>query len=86
MKRILSLNWKLYFLIAVVVFIGLGFYWFQIRPSEIRKICANEAATRYNDVRPVAYANNYRNNFYRLCLTKQGLKPESLFVNTATPE
>jgi len=49
------------------------FYWFQIRPMNIRKSCVNEAMKSYSEKR--------RNNAYRICLVKKGLSPESLLVN-----
>lgn len=62
---------------VVVLFIGLGFYWFQLRPSEIRKDCGGKSLeygkgnSDFGDI----------NNFYRTCLIKNGMKPESMFVN-----
>ncbi|QQG43973.1 MAG: hypothetical protein HYW86_03870 [Candidatus Roizmanbacteria bacterium] len=48
------------------------FYWFQWKPSEIRKSCAKEVIEKYS--------GSNKNNYYRLCVTQKGLKPESIFV------
>lgn len=57
------------------LFILFLLYWFQLRPNEIRKSCAEEATTKYR-----GYASRIANNYYRLCLVKHMMKPESLFV------
>jgi len=72
MRRVFGLNMKLYILILAIALIGLGFYWFQWQPSETRKSCAEEATKKSGYMGP--------NNYYRLCLTKHGMKPESLFI------
>lgn len=66
--------------IKIVVFTSLGlliasgwFYWFQLRPINIRKSCVNEARKKYGAIST--------NNTYRICLVKKGFKPESLLVN-----
>lgn len=61
-------------LVIFIAGIALLFYWFQWRPNEIRKSCANEATNKYKGY------GNIVNNYYRLCLVKHGMKPESLFV------
>lgn len=68
------LGWsKVVIFIVLLGLITTIFYWLQIRPSNIRKDCANQAMKEYG-------GRSSRNNYYRLCLTKSGLKPESLFV------
>lgn len=49
------------------------FYWFQYRPGEVRRSCAEEATKGPG-------TKKAEDNRYRECLAKHGLKPESLFV------
>lgn len=60
--------WKLkdLFIVLLVFFIlSFTFYWFEWRPSIIRADCGKRVLS---------------NNAFRLCLAKNGMKPESLFV------
>ena len=52
------------------------FYWFQLRPNMVRKSCADEVTAKYR-----GHSFIDVNNYYRLCLAKHLMKPESLFVN-----
>ena len=64
---------------VILMFVLLGaylFYWFQLRPIKIRKNC-EKASQKYDSY----FEKRHRNNFYRVCLVQNGLKPESLFVN-----
>ena|SRR6266516_4374679 len=65
-------------ILALVVIFALGgsLYWVEIRPGNIRTACANS-------IRGKGYSFYIANNYYRLCLTVHGLKPESLFVNAS---
>lgn len=67
-------------LIVILLFGGL-FYWFQWRPNEIRKNCEwavfSKESAEYEGENAVI-----QNNQYRQCLVKNGLNPESIFVNT----
>lgn len=67
--------------VVMIFFLLLGItsivYWFQIKPSEIRKSCAAEAESIAKDEDDLVLGNNH----YRYCLTQNGLKPESLYVN-----
>lgn len=67
------------------------FYWFQWRPNEVRKVCVEESVNRadkevsgwFKALAPEEADKKIRekaNNFYRECLVKQGMKPESLFT------
>jgi hypothetical protein len=66
---------KALLLILGIISIYLLFYWFQIRPSEIRKKCEYDASNKYR------YQQKRLNNFYRSRLVQNGMKPESLLVN-----
>lgn len=50
------------------------FYWFQIRTTQIRKNCANEA------VGSNSAFTLHMSSVYRVCLAKNGLEPASLLV------
>lgn len=59
------------FLIFFLLLAG-WFYWFQWRPSEIRKNCLKEtiAQSKIN--------SSGLNTYYKVCLTKHGMKTESI--------
>lgn len=63
-------------LIIPILILGGWLYWFQLRPSEIRKSCINTAKEWVKSERGVT--NDSFNSKYRLCLTEQGMKPEDL--------
>lgn len=68
---------KLLLVLFIGIIISFLFYWFQWRPSEIRKMCEHNASNKYKG----SYQRIRLNNFYRACLVQNGLKPESIFVN-----
>ena len=61
----------LYLLIALIL-IGGWFYWFQIRPSNIRKRCYIEAfmGIKFHEEKETREG---RNNLYKQCLVKNGI-------------
>lgn len=66
--------------IAALLLTTTFFYWFQWRPSSIRKNCEFAIFSK----EAVAYRGSkamQQNNKYRQCLIRNGLAPESLFVN-----
>lgn len=71
MKKIYLLLILLFILVSIILF-----YWFQIRPAEIRKSCVEKALAK--DV-----FDDEQNNYYRVCLVKNGLAPDSIFVNVS---
>lgn len=73
-------------IVILLVILGSGiFYWFQIRPSEIRKECSKETKIRVQQEEDAPGEPNYTskqvNNWYRICLIEHGLAGESLLVN-----
>lgn len=66
-----------YLLLLLILLLGFAFYWIQWRPMQIRKSCEWEVFSKER----VNYTAR-ENNKYRHCLIRNGLKPESLFVNT----
>lgn len=74
MERFLKENWfKASLLIIFVVFIAGAFYWFQLRPSWIRKECSkNLGGSGFGltaDIESGAYLNRYNK-----CLSENGLE------------
>lgn len=65
----------------VLIVLFFGFYWFQWRPNEIRRNCEFEIFSK-EGVRYKGSVSTRQNNKYRQCMVKNGLAPESLFVNT----
>jgi hypothetical protein len=68
------------FLFGVCILIIGWFYWFQWRPSEIRKNCLSQAKEYAQKRRAEGkdLSNALGNSLYRLCLVEQGMKPEPL--------
>ena len=64
----------------VIIFVG-SFYWFQIRPSNIRKYCLNEVQKSFGK-NPNTASNSVVikiNKRFRTCLAANGISPESLY-------
>lgn len=74
MKKYLS---KIIIAIIVLGLIGGWFYWFQWRPSEIRKNCAEDVKSLDHNVLNDKYGkvkkSDYYNDMYRNCLHINGL-------------
>lgn len=68
--------------LIIVLFVIFGlFYWYQIRPSNIRKKCYNFAKSEIIKYKiKLDSAPYYANLSYESCLSSNGLKPEKLFI------
>lgn len=69
-------------LLCLLLFSG-WFYWFQWRPYDIRKKCSDpryalSAVSGKKINEPIPVSGSSFNNLYRFCLTKHGLRPESI--------
>lgn len=82
------MNKRLLAIIGVIILVGGGFYWFQWRPSNLRQVCYWESRAKGLNVE-VSQIKDEQNNskklnpeiwdgYYRLCLAKHGMKPETL--------
>lgn len=76
--RSLTTNQKLVILI-IVLFLG-GFYWFQIRPSQIKTKCESKAVEMMKEATKIPEIGNstkrfwdWRNDYYQSCLHHYGL-------------
>jgi len=58
------------------------FYWFQWRPSEIRKECQAVVKNKYDTLTSAQRIWNTTgaNNVYNNCLVENGMKAETLFT------
>lgn len=56
--------------IILLVILGFAFYWFQWRPSEIRKECSRQSLIESG---AISQSSNY-SFFYELCLKEHGLE------------
>jgi hypothetical protein len=66
-----------YLLIIVgIIIAGFLFFWFFAKPGMIRKSCNNELESKYSSKGTVNI--NEMNNTYRICLVKNGMKPEDI--------
>lgn len=70
-------------IVGVAIIAGGLFYWFQWRPSEIRKECSKialdgaikEHKSDYPyETRTGIYSNKAYNSYYDICLQRKGLK------------
>lgn len=67
-----------YIILILIVILGFAFYWFQLRPSEIRKYCSNWAA-QYNGtligdgVISIDQSGSRYTTDYQSCLNEKGL-------------
>ena len=59
------------FLISVFLF-----YWYEFRPNEIRKDCLDRVNSEKEEKGILLIEE--ANNFYRVCLTRNGMKAEDL--------
>jgi len=60
---------------VVILFLGFGFYWLQIRPAKIRKICSEEAGRLAAGVKS-NFADMIKVNqaMYSDCLNRNGVE------------
>lgn len=78
MKKLL--NFKYIALLLVVLLIVGWFYWFQFRPSEIRKECSAYAKEKLNrafdenSVKSANEADTLYDLYFKYCTDEKGLK------------
>ena len=75
-------RYRILFLFVSILLIASWFYWFQLRPSQIRSQCVTESKTKSIDLKnklepnatfkDVFYTKTYDNYFDR-CLNEKGL-------------
>lgn len=73
MNEQITKNW---FKIFLILIIGLAFYWYEWRPTQIKKECYNIAwhkAYPCGDNSKSVYEQNSYNNYYKSCLEQKGL-------------
>jgi uncharacterized protein YxeA len=70
-------NWfKIALLIVLVIVIGGAFYWYELRPSIIKKSCYNvavEAAIKKANNVDKKFSKDDYDVYYKWCLQKKGL-------------
>ena len=60
-------NRNIYIILGLIIFIlGFAFYWFEFRPTQIRKSCFNTS---------LDFSNDYQNEFYINCVKGNGIRP-----------
>lgn len=85
MKKFINENWfklgVLTALILIIAFSGFLFYWFEIRPNQIRKYCYNDTIRFYQKlssdgvISSTAYPEDMvKSPQYKECLIEKGLK------------
>jgi len=86
MKKLAVVLTILFLTILVTSGIAGWFYWFQWRPSEIRKVCSQEAANKADSEvnkyikalvpdKAAEEVSEKTDNYYPLCMRKYGLEP-----------
>lgn len=78
MNEFIKQNWfNIGILIILVLAIGGAFYWFQLKPSQIRKICQEKIEKQDRELLESATKNKILNgegDIYDVCLRKYGLE------------
>lgn len=65
---------KKYLFIVLIIILGFLFYWFQIRPSQIKAECAQTTSEAINTTRDSDVDwFKWQKPFYEHCLHKKGL-------------
>jgi hypothetical protein len=64
-------------IIGIIILVLGWFYWFQLRPSNIKKVCSIERQQKYdgvkNDIYELNEAVKFQNQVYENCLHNNGL-------------
>lgn len=63
-------EYKYVILIAIVILVG-AFYWYEWRPSSIRKHCSRSV---YEAIRETGADSSGYEKVYKICLSKYGIK------------
>jgi len=73
MKDFIVKNW---FKLSLMIFIICGFYWFQLRPANIRSKCLAEAEFNHLAINNSNDEARYQfiNNYYNTCVRRFGLE------------
>ena len=63
-------------IIFVLVIVGLAFYWYELRPKEIKERCSAEARFDTRAISEPDYSKRqeFINSYYNDCLIRFGLK------------
>ena len=64
------------YFVLILIAVAVLFYWFQFRPAEIRKQCLTKLQDYAEGKKDLS--NSSGNNYYRMCLSKNGMKAEDL--------
>lgn len=71
MNEQITKNWfKVVIIFITLLFIGITFYWYELRPSVIKKDCYNEAKSKEWNL---DYGRERYDFIYKQCLEKKGL-------------
>lgn len=71
-------KFKQYWMIILLILFVLGasFYWYQLRPNQIRKECAQTSSDLWNEkkdsFKDTATAQGFFDIYYEVCLHKKG--------------
>ena len=74
--KIFKFDSKLLLILLVLFVGGFGFYWYELRPSQIKKSCfdiAQEKAIKEDNLLNNRFYIETYNNLYKMCLEKKGL-------------
>lgn len=69
-------------ILTLVSLLTASFYWFELRPSQIRKDCIREAdeQKRWGGSAWVSLDKWGKSEFYKDCIVRHGMEPEDLYV------
>ncbi len=60
-------------ILGILIILGGAFYWFQLRPAQIRKECIKQYPNAFNDSKD-SFGNNNQKTGYERCLRLHGLE------------
>ena len=60
--------------VLLIIILSVGFYWFQLRPTQIRKDCAFEAGKPTNGLINPYLDESFNQKTYDKCLLEHGLE------------
>ncbi|MCK4797620.1 MAG: hypothetical protein KAT05_09575 [Spirochaetes bacterium] len=70
MKKIIKENW--FKIVVLLILVGL-FYWYEYRPSEIKKQCNKESVEKAKNIEDGNQAIKIYDARYKSCLRENGL-------------
>lgn len=72
-------KYVIFIIILIVIFFL--FYWYEIRPLKIKRICQTETTEKIKEEIPIYQTKYNFNYYYNLCLDKYNIPPLNTISN-----